>query len=188
MRCEGEPDDESHSEQGDRVLHLEADADEDADEEPPARIFCVDKTKDAPGAGHPQQWLEGVHGEPVLHEHVDWRGEDGDSGESLGNAGAAHHAGHGAGEPDERGSGERGQEAQSDERGAEDVTREPRDEGHQGRMVDVAPAQVLTTGQVVHLVAKNAVMRRGTELESEFEDRDGRHNCRAGGEPTLGMR
>ena len=164
MRCEREAEKQAGREEHDGVLHLKANAAEDADPEPPAWVAGFDIAQHAPGAGHPEQGLEGIHREQVLHEHVDRGGQDGESGEGLGHAAATHPARHGASDPDQCSAGKRGQEADRDEGSAEGMADQPCDEGHQRRVVDVAPAEVLAAGEVIHFVAEDAIARSGVEL------------------------
>ena len=48
------------------------------------------------------------------------------------------------------------------------MTRKPRDKCDQGRLVHIAPREMLAAGDVVKLVAKKSVMIDSRELDEQF--------------------
>ncbi len=100
----------------------------------------------------------------------------------LGEATAAHLARQLAGEPDHPGAGQRRQKTDRQERFAERVPRQPSDEHRHRRMINVSPGQVLGAGQVIHLVAKDAVTSGSQKMQQQLAGSDVQHDRRAGGE------
>src|SRR5205085_9295929 len=74
-----------------------------------------------------------------------------------------------AGEEHERGVGERGNDANGEERCAESVSNEPGEKADERRLIDVTPIEMLTAGEVVKLVAKVAVLRDADEMNENGE-------------------
>jgi len=85
----------------------------------------------------------------------------------LGEAAAAEVAGDLRGDADEGAAGERGQQAEGEQRGAERVEDDPRSEGDEGRVIDVAEGEVAGAGDVVELVAEDAVAVGGEQMQED---------------------
>jgi len=74
---------------------------------------------------------------------------------------------HPAGEEDQRCACEGRQDAQSDQRVAEEPARQRRDGRDQRRMIDVAPVEVVATGDEIQLVDPVAVPAAECEMQCE---------------------
>ena len=92
---------------------------------------------------------------------------------------AAEFARNFSGQPDRRCARERGQQAQTEKRFAEQMPSDPGDEGDQRRLIDVARVQMLGTGEVIKFVAKNSVPVRDQEMEDEFRGCESQNDCGA---------
>src|SRR4030095_2851586 len=75
---------------------------------------------------------------------------------------------------DARGPGEGGEKANRRQRVAEGSPRQPQERDRQRRLVDVAEREVVGAGDVVELVAKDAVAVAGGEVEDELRPGDER--------------
>ena len=70
-------------EKGRAIFVFHSDPDEDTEPEPVAGLVTVDRAHDAPRAREPDQRLERIHREPMMHQQKDRRGESGQRGECL---------------------------------------------------------------------------------------------------------
>ena len=58
------------------------------------------------------------------------------------------------------------------------MPREPREQSDQRRLIYIAPGEMLTTGNVVELVAKKTIVANAGKLEKQFRDGQARQNGR----------
>src|SRR5205085_7221798 len=117
----------------------------------------------------PKQRLEDVHRQEVSEGEIE-RGDHGaERGERLRESRCAEASRDCAGEEHERGVGERGNDANGEERCAESVSNEPGEKADERRLIDVTPIEMLTAGEVVKLVAKVAVLRDADEMNENGE-------------------
>src|SRR5437764_5539371 len=57
------------------VFVFHPDSDQDAEPEPITRVVAVDSADDTPSAAEPDERLEGVHGQPMMHQQENRDGE-----------------------------------------------------------------------------------------------------------------
>ena len=165
-----EPDDHRGAEDEHRLLVLEAQAGEQAEEEPEAGLSGPDDARGHEGAAGPDQRLDGVHRE-VAVEDVGERGDDDRDGrEGAGTPAASQLPGERGGQEDEAGAHQGGEEVQSGEPGAEENRGEARLDGRERRHVDVAEREMLAAGEEVEFVDERAVGRRGGEVEEGLQE------------------
>src|SRR6266404_7800360 len=62
---------------------------------------------------------------------------------------------------------------------------QPCDPHGEWRMVNIAPGHVPRTGQVIHLVAEDAIACRRQQVEQQLARCDIQHNRRTGAEPAM---
>ena len=117
----------------------------------------------------PEKRLERVHRKEAVEGEIRGRPENRAGREKLAVALGAQFAREDAGEKNDRCAREHGKQADRNERIAEGVALEPRDERDQRRLVDVAPGEVLAASHVVELVAKEAVARDARELRDQLD-------------------
>lgn len=153
------------------MLVLEAEAGEDAERDPPARVAVAHDADQGPDAPSPEERLEGVHGQDAVHPEVDRRGQDAETGEELGEAPSAELAREDHRERDGRGSGDGCDSAQDGERAAEQESH-LRVEPDEWRGIHVPPVEVTPEVQEVELVPEVAVAVRGGQVDSELDGRE----------------
>src|SRR5207249_214295 len=76
-------DDERETKERDGVFGFHRHTGENSEPNPIARIVGVDRAYDAPDARHPKQRLERVHRQPMMHDEMNWDGDDRESGQNL---------------------------------------------------------------------------------------------------------
>ena len=152
-------------------------------DEPQPLVAGLDDPHDHVRAPRPEQRLERVHREEVVHHDVDEGEGARQGGEAHREASAAHLARQEARQQDERRSGEGRGEPHREERGAERVADEPRHRGDERRLVHVAPVEVLAAGQEVQLVAEVPVAGGGREVQQQLRRRDREDDGQPAGEP-----
>ena len=148
------------------VLGFHSETDQNPEPDPVTRIVAVDRTDDAPDAARPNERLECVHCQPVVHHEITRHTDHRQRGQHLGENAAAHFASYFAGHPNGRGTGERREKPQTNDPLAKEMPRDPRDERDQRRLIDISPIEVLAAGQVIKFVAENSVTVRSEEMEN----------------------
>ena len=151
-----------------RMLVLEAEPEERAEDEPPPRVVALDDADEAIDAPHPEQRLERVHGQHAVDGQVNGRRDDRQAGQRLREHAASEPPRDQHGERDQHRARHRREDTKCDERAAQGQRR-ARDEGDQGRVVDVAKGQVPAAVEEVHLVAEIAVSVGEQEMKDELE-------------------
>ena len=185
---EEETDDEGDEEEGHGWLVEEAEAGGDAEDDPPLpRAGAGDDADDGEEAGHPEDRFDGVHGEEAVDAEVLRCEEDAEHGQGLGGASATEGPGEEAGEEDHKGSGEVREQADAEERGAEEGFGEAGLDGDEGSVVDVSPGEASTAHDVVELVAEVAVaevldVERTDDVKDEFKGSEGEGQFEGSGE------
>ncbi len=156
------------------VLVEQRHAGQDAERDPELAAAAVDHAQQQPGAAHPAQGLEGVHRVEAADGQVDGRHAAGQRGQELGEARAAHLFRQPAAEPRQRRHGQRRHQAQHEQRIAEHRAQQAQEQDRQGRVVDIAPGQMVAAGDVVELVAEHAEAagEQGRELDGHDPQRD----------------
>ena len=164
-RSTTKPGEQRDDEEQDRVLGVERDADDEADEEPQALVAGA---QDAQHEQHDQRPAEQVVDRRTGEVRDDQERRDGEEErrERLGEAAAAQLAGRQAGEHHGRRESQRREQAEAEERVTEQASREPHERDAQRRLVHVAPRQVLGRGDEIELVAVVAVTA-GDEHEDD---------------------
>ena len=168
-----------------RVLVLQAEAGEKAEPQPQLLVAGPDDADEDVRAPRPEQRLECVHREEVVHHDVDEGERARDGREAHREPPAAHLAGQEAGQEDEGGAGEGRGEPHREERGAERVPDEPGHDGDERRLIHVAPVEVLAAGHEVQLVAEVPVAGGAGEVQQQLRRRDREHDAESAGEPRL---
>ena len=157
---------------------FEADARERSKRQPPFRRRTLHDADRDPGAKQPEERLESIHGKETVEGEIR-RGEQNRCGrKKLPEAPAAEFASHHAGKKNHSGAGEHRQKANREKRVAENVARNPGDDGYQRWLVHVAPGEMLAAGHIVKLVAKNAVMIDPGKLDEQLRDGQTREHGR----------
>jgi hypothetical protein len=108
----------------------------------------------------------------VVRAQVLRRDQRSGHGQRLGEPAPAEHARRETDDQHHRRAGERRQETEREQRIAEQVPHDPEHADRQRRMVDVAPVHVLAAGEVVELVAEDAVALRREEMQKELGERE----------------
>ena len=161
--------DQRKTENEHRVLVFEADSGDDAEGEPPFRRCAFHDAHHDPRAEQPEERLERIHREEAVEGEIRGRPKDRAGGEKLAVAPGAQLTREDTGKEYDGRARQHGKQPDRKERIAEGVALEPRDERDQRRLVDVAPGEMLATGHVVELVAKEAVARDARELRDELD-------------------
>ena len=146
-----------------RVLVHQAEAGEEAEEEPGAPITTIEDPQQDEHRSHPQQRLEGVHGEEAVGAEVDGCHGHGQSSQGL-REGAAQPARDERGQHDQGPARQRREQTQHGERSAQEQ-RETGDQADHRRMIDVAPVQVAAAVEEVELVAEVSVAMGEQEVD-----------------------
>ena len=183
LRRQQDPDHEGEGVDRHRVLVLQAEPGDEAEPEPQPLVAGLHDADDHVRAARPEQGLEGVHREEVVHHDVDAGQRARHGREAHREAPAAHLPREEAGEQDERRAGEGRGQPRREERGAERVPDEPGHHGDERGLVHVAPVEVLAAGHEVQLVAEVPVARRGGEVHQQLPRRDHEHDADPAGEP-----
>src|SRR5215471_19682548 len=137
-----------------------------AEEQPEARATAVEDTQNRGGRGHPEERLERVHGEKAIEGEIDGGDKHAESGEKLSKPAATQFLGDPGGNK-HFGTGSQGwQEAKGVKRIAEKSTAQTRKSGSQGRMINIAPGQMLAARRVVEFVAEIPVASGKNQMEA----------------------
>ena len=150
------------------VLVHQAESRQGPEDEPQPRVAAPHDPDQGPHAAHPEQGLEGVHGEDAVGAQVDGRREHGQAGHALREAPASQLPGQDHGEGHEQRPGQGGDEAQDVERAAEEQGQPGHEADHRG-VIDVAPVQVPAAIQEVELVAEVAVAAGESSVDRELQ-------------------
>ncbi len=133
--------------------------------------FLGEDADEGEGAEHPEDGLDGVHGEVAVGAEELGGDEDAEHGEGLGGAAATERPGEDSGEKDGDGSGEGGEHADAEDGGSEEGLGEAGLEGDEGAVIDVSPGEALAADEVVELVAEVAIAEvGGPEGGGDVED------------------
>ena len=171
-RRQHEPDGEPQPEQHRRVLVLEADPRDEAEEEPEARLAPHLDLDEDRGEAEPDQRLEGVHRVEGEHDAEDRRRQERRAGERLPERPRAEPPREAGREPDRQPARERRGEAEGQPAVAQQRARDPQQEDRQRRVVDVSPVETVGARDVVQLVDEEPVEghERGAEPHRECRD------------------
>ncbi len=150
------------------VFVFEAESRQDAEPDPEPLVAGFHDADHQPGAAHPEQRLEGVHGEQVIDSENTRRHQGREGGEALGKSLAAEFAGDQGGEGHLARSGHGGQETDRRKRVAQERPHDPGDQRNQRRLVHVTPIQMPAAGQVIQLVDEIAVMPSGVQVDQKL--------------------
>src|SRR5205807_9384819 len=146
LRREQERDKNRDGEERGRVFVFHSESDEEAEAKPMTGLALVNRADDAPRARDPDERLERVHREPMMEDQINRRGKDRGRGQPLRENAPAHFAREFAGQPNCGAAGERGEQAQTVKRFAENVPCKPGDKGNERRLIDVAGAEMFGAG------------------------------------------
>src|ERR1035438_5960402 len=150
LRAAEQADEQCDEEEDGGVLVLNAEAGEQAEEEPgPGAGGAVGEAQYDEEGAHPEAGLEGVHGEEVGGAEEDGGSEDGGHGEDLRGPAAAKLAREQAGEGDGDASGGKAEDANAGGGEAEEGFGEAALEGDKGRLIDVSPGEVVAADEEV---------------------------------------
>jgi len=122
-----------------------------------------------PGAAHPEERLEAVHAEEVIGAEDAWRNKHAQGTGELRIASAAEFASDQAGEENLRGACEDGEAANRQQGVAEDGAFKPGQQGHQRRLIDVAPGKVAGAIEVVKLIDEEAITAARLEVHRDLD-------------------
>jgi hypothetical protein len=193
LRREHESDEQRDKKDDHRRFVLDAQAAGEAEEDPPARCGrCVwraaQEHQDGEDGSHPEDRLEGVHGEEAVEAEKLRRQQDAEHGERLRDAAATERPADDAGEKDGGCAGECGEHADAGEGFAEEGDGGACLQRDDGTVIDIAPVEMLSAEDVVHLVAEVAppdvgFPEIGAEVNGKFQQREqaGEEECLAEG-------
>ena len=157
----------------DGVFGEQAEADSRADGQPPAWIFRAEQADDEVGDQDPPEEIEGRVLEFRSVEHGQGRECDGEGGRGLREAAAAEFFRHEAGDDEGCRLREDGEEAQADERNAEEREADVLEEWRERRVGDESPVEVARIAEELEFVAVEAVAAVGEHVQERDGGGDG---------------
>ena len=170
-----DPGGECCAEKGRRVLVQEAEPQEDAGGDPArsagSRSLTSEGQKHRVDGPHPEQRLERVHRQKAVDAEEDGCREDRQGRHPLCVPAAAEPPRQEPRQDDERGTRQRGKDAQGGQRPAEEQ-RDLRPQADHRGVVDVAPVEVPGAVEEVELVAEVAVAVRERRVDDELRRRE----------------
>src|SRR5690348_7190223 len=186
MRRKKKSQKQSKGKDGNGVFVFEAEAGNHSKSEPQFCILRVNHAQDDVTAAGPEECLEGIHGELVVHDPP----HRGSCGQRRSERDAETFRAQLARERGDknyaRGPGQRGPENQRGKRSAQRVPPNPGNEWKKRRLVNVAESKMVSASQVIQRVTKVAVARGGGQLQGKIRN-DNEVNPRPQGWPRSGI-
>ena len=140
----------------------------DTEQQPETRRRSLDDADGDPRAQKPEERLERVHRKERVERQIRRRQQNRDRCQKLCEQAAAQLRSDAPGGIYHHSPSENRYQTGSEKRSTQCMTREPRDKRDQGRLVHIAPREMLAAGDVVKLVAEKSVMIDSRELDEQF--------------------
>ena len=168
---EHKPDHKTEAQEEDADLVQEADARDQAKDEPQPLVPAGKEPHDDPEENGPEEQVEHVHRVDAAEGQGDGQDGQGKAGEKARERTAPELFRDAGRDEDGRGSGEGCHDAQRKVGVTGELPDRPRHPPHEGRVVHVAPGRVSPAGHVVQLVAEDAVAREEREMKEKQAER-----------------
>jgi hypothetical protein len=165
----------------------QAEAQHEPERQPGARAAAVERAQEQQRAQRPEERVEDVHAEEVVHRQPHGRQHRAQAGQRLREAAPAELAREQARDEHGARSGQGRQPAQREERVAEERAVQRQQHDRERRLIHVAPGEVVAAGDVVQLVAEVAEAHHGQRVQHELErGEDERHGERVARTQAVG--
>jgi len=156
---------QSRHQQGDAPLVEESQTDQGTHPDPSFRGLVVQQPRHQEHHPRPEHQVEGVHGEIAEEGQVDRGQGHRRPRQDLGKATAPQPTHQRGREHHQSARADRRHQADGEDGRTQQVAHEPGHQADEGWMVDVAPGQAFATGEVVELVAEQAVPAREPHVQ-----------------------
>ncbi len=158
------------TEHGNRVLLFQADARDHAKPQPISRIVALDRQYCEINAAHPQKGLEAVGGHNAAVIEIKGHGDERQSGEHHREPAAAEFPGDHGRQNDRSRGRQRRHHSNAPHRIAHQQPGDFEEDGNQGRMIHIAPGQMVSAGSVIELIAEEAIPIVEVKMQQEVRE------------------